>query len=126
MQTMLPSSGTDLPIDQQIKIGQSKAQKMDDKHEGFMKEILRLIETKQIDLSRPRTFLNDAVYAGLSQTEQDQVDVALINISNLLTHIVEFRVSTHTPDESPELQSMIEHLWQMKQRIEEKHDVFKF
>ncbi|MEI8230092.1 MAG: hypothetical protein WCG83_03050 [Candidatus Peregrinibacteria bacterium] len=115
-----------LTDEQQKKIGQSVPQKMDDKHEAFMKEILRLIEKKEIELGKPHTFVNEAVFATLSESEQDQVDVALFNIVNLLTRIVEFRVSKHTPDESIELQSMIEHLWQMKERIEVKHDVLKF
>ena len=121
-----PQAAQSLSDEQQKKIGQSVPQKMDDKYETFMKEILRLIEKKEIELGKPHSLINEAIFATLSESEQDQVDVALFNISNLLTRIVEFRVSKHTPDESIELQSMIEHLWQMKERIEVKHDVLKF
>lgn len=117
---------THLTDEQQQKIGQSFAQKMDEKHEAFMKEILRLINEKSIVLGNPQSLLNIPVFNQLTESEQDQVDVALFNIANLLTRIVEFRISKHTPDESIELQSMIDHLWQMKERIEAKHDILKF
>lgn len=110
----------------QVKAGQSTAQKMGDEHESFMKEVLRLIETKEIDLMKPQSLLKMGVYSALDEQWQSRVDQALVNIVNLLSHIVAFRISKKTPDESPELQSMIDHLWQMKQRIEETHDVFKF
>lgn len=91
-----------------------------------MKLVLSLIDSKQIDVLHPDTFLKKNVYDALDEEWRGKTDLALFNIANLLTRIVEFRISSQTPDESPELESMIEHLWQMKQRIEEKHDVFKF
>lgn len=115
-----------LPEAAQVKAGQSTASKMGDAHEAFMQEVLRLIDTKEIDLAKPQSVLKMEVYNALDEQWQSKVDQALINVIDLLNHIVAFRISKKTPDESPELQSMIEHLWQMKQRIEETHDVFKF
>lgn len=111
---------------QQAKLGQSSAAKMTAEHEQFLKTILALITSKEIDVLRPESFLNKSVYDALPEVERNKVDLALMNIAGILSHIVDFRVSKFTPDESPELQSMIDHLWQMKSRIEEKHDVFKF
>ena len=119
-----PSTGTDLSHEEQVRLGQSKAQKMDPKHEAFMVEILRKIDVKEIDMANPRSIINTSVYSALTETEQGQADIALINIFHLLGRIVEFRISKQTPDESPELQSMIEHLRQMKERAEERHDIF--
>lgn len=116
----------DLPEAQQVQMGKSVAAKMGDKHDQFLKNILALLERKEINVLQPESFLKKEAYDALPETERNRVDASLINIANLLSHIVEFRVSRHTPDESPELQSMIESLWQMKQRIEEKHDIFKF
>lgn len=117
---------TDLSEEKQKQAGKSTGSPMDAEHENFMKTILRLIDQKEIDLLKPQSFLKMDVYSALDEGWKAKVDVALVNISNLLDHIVAFRISKKTPDESPELQSMIEHLWQMKQRIEETHDVFKF
>jgi len=116
----------DLSVEEQHRLGQSTAAKMGTEHEVFMKLVLKLIDSKEIDVLHPETFLKKEVYDALNEEWRGKTDLALFNIANLLTRIVEFRVSSRTPDESPELQSMIEHLWQMKQRIEEKHDVFKF
>ncbi|MDO8468357.1 MAG: hypothetical protein Q7S29_01200 [Candidatus Peribacter sp.] len=116
----------DLSEAAQVKAGQSTASKMGDAHESFMKEVLRLIDTKEIDVSNAQSFLKMEVYNRLDEMWKSKVDLALVNIADLLRHIVEFRLSKKTPDEAPELQSMIEYLWQMKQRIEDTHDVFKF
>ncbi|OIO52910.1 hypothetical protein AUJ46_06580 [Candidatus Peregrinibacteria bacterium CG1_02_54_53] len=116
----------DLPEEQQKKVGKAQAAKMGDEHEVFMKTILRMLDEKAIDVTKPETFLKMEVYNRLDDAWKGKVDLAIVNIADLLSHIVEFRLSKQTPDESPELQSMIEHLWQMKQRIEETHDVFKF
>ncbi|MFH0851688.1 MAG: hypothetical protein V1876_02975 [Candidatus Peregrinibacteria bacterium] len=110
----------------QKKAGQSQGAKMGDAHETFMKTILHMLDSKTIDVSRPQSFLKMEVYNRLDEMWKGKVDLALVNIADLLGHIVDFRLSKQTPDESPELQSMIDHLWQMKQRIEETHDVFKF
>lgn len=115
-----------LSEEQQKKMGQSVGAKMGEEHEAFMKTILRMLDSKEIDVSKPQSFLKMEVYNRLDEIWKGKVDLALLNIATLLGHIVDFRLSKKTPDESPELQSMIEHLWQMKQRIEETHDVFKF
>ncbi|MFH1444730.1 MAG: hypothetical protein ABIG34_05085 [Candidatus Peregrinibacteria bacterium] len=116
----------ELSEEQQKKVGQSVGGKMGDDHEKFVQTILRMLDNHEIDVTKPETFLKLEVYNQLDEEWRGKVDLALVNIASLLNHIVEFRLSKKTPDESPELQSMIEHLWQMKQRIEETHDVFKF
>lgn len=128
MDDFLQTIGSQSPLseEQQKKVGQSKGSKMGDAHERFMKEILRMLDQKEIDVTKPESFLKMDVYNQLDEEWKGKVDLALVNIADLLGHIVEFRLSKKTPDESPELQSMIEHLWQMKQRIEETYDVFKF
>lgn len=128
MADFLQTIGQQAPLSDasQIKAGQSATEKMGDQHENFMKGVLRLIDSGEIDLNKPQSILKMEIYNRLDEMWQSKVDLALVNIVNLLTHIVAFRISKKTPDESTELESMIEHLWQMKQRIEETHDVFKF
>lgn len=116
-----------LPEDAQKQAGKAAAGAMGDEHERFLETLLKLLESKAIDPADPKTFLNQAVYDALAQQQKDSIDLALINLGTMLTHVVEFRLSKATPDSSPQLQTMIEELWQAKSRIEEKAgDVFKF
>jgi hypothetical protein len=116
----------DLPEDQQKKAGQAIAGKMDIDVEEFLHKLLDLIENKTIDPTHPETFINTDVYDIMPQEWKGKTDLALLNIAAQITRIVDFYTSKETPNESPQLQTMIEGLWLMKQRIEEKYDVFKF
>lgn len=115
-----------LSNEDQKRMGQAAAAPMDEEHNRFLTTILALIDKGEIDIYKPETFLKKDVYDKLDETWRDRTDLALINIANHLQNIYLFRVSKQTPDEAPILASMIEELWQMKQRIEETHDVFKF
>lgn len=117
----------DLPEESQIAAGKAIAGAMDPKHEEFVALLLRLLQAKEIDPGNNRSFLNRAVYDALSEGERDTIDLALINLGTMLGKIIEFRLSKATPDSSPHLQTMIDQLWDMKNRIEERAgDVFKF
>lgn len=128
MADFLQTIGQQQPLSEadQKKAGQSVGAKMGEEHEAFMKTILRMLDAKEIDALKPQSFLKMDIYNRLDEMWKGKVDLALINIATLLGHIVDFRLSKKTPDESPELESMISSLWQMKQRIEDTHDVFKF
>ena len=126
IQTMAQGQKANLSAADQKKMGEAAAAPMDDDHNKFLQTILTLIDKGEIDVYQPQTFLMHEVYDKLDEQWQDKTDLALMNIANLLQSIYLFRVSKQTPDESPILSQMIEELWQMKQRIEETHDVFKF
>jgi hypothetical protein len=115
-----------LSADAQKRMGEAAAAPMDDEHNNFLKTILALIDSGTLDVYKPETFLKREIYDALDEQWRDKTDLALINIANHLQNIYLFRVSKQTPDESPILASMIEELWQMKQRIEQAHDVFIF
>ncbi len=115
----------DLSEAKQKKAGQAIAGDMDAEHENFLKTLISLLDKKEIDVSNPQSFLNTAVYDALPQEWKDKTDLALLNIVEQVRLIENFYRSEETPDSSPQLQTMIEHLWQMKQRIEDEHDVFK-
>lgn len=116
-----------LPEEAQKQAGKAIAGSMTDEHELFLETVLKLLKSKAIDPADPKTFLNTPVYDALSQKEKDTIDLALMNLAHVLEDIVEFRLSKETPDSSPQLQTMIAQLWQMKSRIEGNvGDVFKF
>ena len=117
--------GKDLTLEEQKKMGQPQAAKMDAKHEDFMKHVLNLLSNKQIDPWNPESILKQEIYDALTDEWKMRVDKSLPNIADQLRLIVEFRLSKETPDESPQLAEMIDYLWYMKEKIEEHHDVFK-
>lgn len=110
----------------QKKAGAPLKGAISDEHKNFLKTIKQLITSGDIDPYEPKTFLKEDVYNGLSEEWKEKSDLALSNIATLLKQVYELYVSTDTPDESPQYHTMIEQLWEMKQRIEEHYDVFKF
>ncbi len=112
--------------DAQKKAGQSIAGDMDPKYKKFLDDIVSLIDRKEISLADPRSFLKVDVYDALDEKWRDKTDLALLNVFDQLKLVVDFYKSRATPDSSPQLETMVEELWHMKQMIETHHDVFKF
>lgn len=111
---------------EQVRAGSPMQGDMGDDHKLFAVTISKLLESGEIDVARPETFLNQSVYDGLDAQWKGKTDIAMVNIATLLQHIYEFYKSKQTPDACPQLAQMIEQLWEMKQRIESHADVFKF
>ena len=114
-----------LSLEKQKKAGEAIEGKMEKEHTNFLKNLIKLFDTKEIDTLKPDSFLKQDVYKKLKPEWKSKVDLVLVNIVDEARRIEDFYRSTETPNSSPHLQTMIEHLWQMKQRIEEKYDVFK-
>lgn len=110
----------------QKKAGLAASGSIRQDHKEFIERCIQLIDSGEIDLMVPTSCLNTEVYEALDEEWKDKTDIALTNIIDQLRLIAEFWKSKNTPDESPQLDTMVEQLWQMKQRIEEHHDVFKF
>lgn len=124
-QTILKKHGK-IPEHKQVALGKAKDEKMTKKHVDFLKDLLALIDGGKIDPMNPESFINKKIYDTMPQEWKGKVDLGLINMAHQIQKIAEFYKSKETPNASPELQNMIEHLWLMKQRIEEKYDAFKF
>jgi hypothetical protein len=118
-------SGRDPTELEQIALGTPRGESMSDEHKGFLATVLRLIDEGKIDTKEPMSFINDGVYRGLPDDLRAQTDRAIPNISSLLDHIMDLHVRPED-DQSFEMKNLIETLWQAKQRIEEKADVFIF
>lgn len=117
---------TNLSEAAQVKAGAPLTGDMGDEHKRFAVTISTLLENGSIDVAKPETFLNQSVYDALDQEWKGKTDMAIMNISTLLSHIYDFYKSKQTPDACPQLATMIEQLWEMKERIETHADVFKF
>jgi hypothetical protein len=110
----------------QKKAGKPIGDDMGDEHKNFVKIVSKLLDSGEIDVTKPETFLKKDVYDALDADSKAKIDIAMLNMATLLSHIYYFYKSKKTPDAAPQLETMIEQLWQMKQRIESHADVFKF
>ena len=126
--TIAEHAATDMTVADQRKAGTPIAGDVEEEHRNFLKNLFALIDSGAVDVYDQESFLNEDVYNHLDEEWREKVDIALANIAHQLRLIQEFREHEDTPEESPQLQTMVEQLWQMKQRIEidEDHDVFKF
>lgn len=116
----------DLTEEEQKKAGTPVAGSTDEEHRNFLNTLKALIDAGEVDPYDKNTFLNEDVYAGLNEEWREKSDLALINMQSQVSRLYDFMQDPNTPDESPQLDTMVEGLWQMKQQIEEHHDVFKF
>jgi len=117
----------DLSEDKQVQAGKSPAGAMGDEQKSFVKTISSMITSGEINVFQPATFYKTGAYEALKEDVRGQVDFAMVNIADLLRHIADYYLSKQTPDASPQLQQMIEELWQMKDRLEKKYgDILKF
>lgn len=112
-------------IDQK-KAGQAISGDMGQEYKVFVENVSKMLESGEIDVTRPETFLNSSIYEKLEPEWKSKTDTIIINMAILLTHIHGFYRSKQTPDACPQLETMIKQLWEMKQRIEVHADVFKF
>ncbi|MDB4978784.1 MAG: hypothetical protein JWM56_970 [Candidatus Peribacteria bacterium] len=125
--TSLAEAHKDLPEDDQKKAGQAIAGTMNAEHEQFMIELVKLVDTKQINLIDLDSFLNHEAFDLLKEGDRDKIGLSLRNIADQVTRIYEFYTSTETPNSSPQLETMVEYVWQMKSRVEARYgNVFKF
>ncbi len=125
--TSLYGEHKDLSEKKQKKAGEAQAGAMGDHHTTFVKTISRMITEGEINVYEINTLYNPGSYETLSAEEREQVDFQMVNIATLLRHIADFYLSKQTPDSSPQLEQMIEELWQMKERLEQKYgDILKF
>ena len=117
---------TDLSEADQKKAGAPMTGDMDQEHKDFVQTISTLLESGEIDVTNPESFLHKDIYEKLEPEWKTKTDLNMPNIAILLSHIYDFYKSKQTPDACPQLAQMIEQLWEMKQRIEVHADVFKF
>ena len=125
--TSLYNEHADLSEAKQVQAGKAIPGTMGDAHTDFVQLIAKMIKDKTIDVQKPETFLNRSVFDALDELSRSKVEGSMVNIADMLRHVAEFYISKETPDAAPQLQTMIEQLWQMKDRVEKEFgDVFIF
>ena len=125
--TSLYDEHKDLSDADAMKAGKAIQGDMGDEHTNFVKLISKMLQAGEINPFEPETFLKTENYDKLSEDQKSQVNLSMVNIADSLRHVADFYLSKETPDASPQLQTMIEQLWEMKERVEKTYgDVFKF
>ena len=113
-----------VPEEVQKQTAQPLAGQVQGDHSEFMKQLFELIDTGVINTKDPSTLLKKEVYNELNDEWKDKVDLALINMAQQIERIDEYR--KQDAQDAVHLQVMVDHLWQMKERIEEHQDAFVF
>lgn len=116
----------DLTHEDQKKAGTPVSGSIGSEHRDFLKTLTKMLEAGELDPNQPKSLLNMKIYETLDEQWTDKADMILANVARQLQLIADFLASAETPAESPQLQTMVEQLWQSKQQIEEHYDVFKF
>ncbi len=106
----------------QVQAGTPVSGVVTDDHKVFLETLFSLLDSGKIDPFEPKTFLKKKVYESLSDEWQDKVDLSLANIA----HQIRIIQSMRSAGDTVHVKTMVEQLWQMKQRIEEHHDAFVF
>lgn len=119
------ANAKDLTVDEQKKAGTPVSGAMDSEYVHFLATLKTMLKDGEIDPFDPKSFLKMDVYNGLDEEWQDKADITLQNIAGQLRMLSQY-LAGDNPEESPQLKTMVDQLWQTKQVIEEHHDVFKF
>lgn len=117
-------TGPQIPREDQKQAGKPVSGPVGDKHKEFLEQIFALIDSEEIDPYIPGSLVKEEIYEVLDDEWKDRVDMSLSNIANQIRLIDNFRKGGGDL-ESIHFHTMVEHLWEMKQRIEEHHDAFK-
>lgn len=120
------AAAKDLTHADQKKAGTPVSGSIRKEHRDFLKTLKKLLDDGEINPDDAKSLLNMDVYDGLDESWKEKTDIMLMNVTQQLGLITQFMESAETPAESPQLQTMVEQLWQSKQQIEKHHDVFKF
>lgn len=113
----------------QKMIGKSGQKNLQVKQLTLLQTLLTLIDDKVINILKPESLIKEEkreAYLALTESEKRALDLALVNMCSQMQHIIEFHRSPHTPDESQELEVMIDHLLDMKDRLGKNADLLQW
>lgn len=98
---------------------QTQSAKLEPKQEEFLKFLMQKIATGGLDPLRPASLYDQAVYAKLSETDQEKADLTALNIMSIIKQI-DMLWSAH-PESTFQVANLVETVWQMKSKFEAKY-----
>lgn len=94
-------------------------------HQQFLEQLFALLDSGEVDPFKPSTALKHEVYNNLDEDKQAEIDLELQTICGQIRLIESMRKQGGDLN-SVHFHSIVEHLWDMVNRIEVDNDVFKF
>lgn len=109
------------------KAGKPAGDDMDEKHKKFLEVLIGQIDRKEISPYEPSTLVDQSKLSALAELDRGKVDLTTVNMASQIQRIEHFFRDKSIPDAAPELQTMIDHLWDMKSRLEAQYGpLFRF
>ncbi len=118
-QSALAANSRDLSIDEQKKLSQPlpKLLGLSAEDEAFLNMVVAKIDTKEIDLLRPSSLLNQPVYNALTQLQQGKADYDSVNLLSTLRTI--YGLWKTNPTATYQIENMVHSVRLTKERLEE-------
>ncbi len=109
------------------KAGKPAGDDMAAAHKQYLAKLIAVLDAKTVDAYAPSSLVDPAKYNALSELDRGKVDIVAVNMASQIQRIEGFFRDKSIPDASPELQTMIEHLWNMKKTVEDQYGpLFRF
>ncbi len=109
------------------KAGKPAGDDMTATHKKYLAELIAKIDARVIDPFTPSSLVDEAKYNALGELERGKVDLTAVNMASQIQRIEHFFRDKSIPDAAPELQTMIDHLWNMKKTAESQYgSLFRF
>lgn len=109
----------DLSSDEQMKLNQPLAKQdgLSAEDEAFLNMVVAKVESKEIDLLRPSSLLNQTVYNSLTQIQQGKADYDAVTILSTLRTI--YGLWKANPTATYQIENMVRTVRLSKERLEE-------
>lgn len=112
---------TDISESTQQELNKPLGTQISDDKKDYIKEILKLLDSKEIDPFVPETILNKKIYDALSEENKGKVDTTLRNLADMLRMVKELYEKEGA--DNFQVESMIESIKLTKDRIESQSDI---
>jgi hypothetical protein len=103
------------------KAGKPAGDDMAAAHKTYLADLIAKLDTKIIDPYAPSSLVDQTKYAALTELDRGKVDLMAVNMASQIQRIERFYRDKSIPDASPELQTMIDHLWSAKKTLESQY-----
>lgn len=119
MDSAITKNTQDLSVEEQKRLSQPlpKLLGLAAEDEAFLNMVVAKVESKEIDLYRPSSLLNMAVYSSLTQLQQGKVDYDAVNLLSTLRTI--YGLWKANPTATYQVENLVHSVRVTKERLEE-------
>lgn len=115
---ILKYQNVDMPQAEQVQLGKplQDSAAIDPKNQEFLGMLVGKIEKKEIDLHRPSSLINTAVYDKLDEISQGKTDYDAVNLLSTIREI--YRLWQMNDQQTFQIQNLVHKIRTTKERIE--------